>query len=158
MARKKRHRPVEIRDYFYCTPEVWKREYHFGAMIPERKYDESGHKEWDHIVITTKVRHHETSRVKSRRDFEAVELCLSPDHALRGNWSKEARRVGGVLCDRKLVRAYVDLASDVYYSLIPCLAAGHIREITVSLRDLRYSRGDIQWIGFNPEETPSEDL
>ncbi len=32
------------------------------------------------------------------------------------------------------------------------------KEITLSVRNLRYWRGDIQWIGFQPEETPSEEL
>lgn len=158
MARKKRRFLIEFHDHLYCTVGDWRREYHFGAMIPERKYDDSGHKEWDRIIVTTKIRHHETNRVKSRRKFEAVEFCLSPDHTLRGKWNKDAKSIGMILYDRELFRAYVDLASDVYYSLIPLLATSHFKEITLSVRNLRYWRGDIQWIGFQPEETPSEEL
>jgi len=68
----------------------WRREYDFGAILPERKYDDSGHKERDYITIATKVRHHTTTRAKSSRKFEVMEFVLSPDHALRGKWSKDA--------------------------------------------------------------------
>ena len=155
--KRKRHRPIEVYDSFYCTVVDWRREYRFGALIPERKYDDSGHKEWDRIVVATKVRHHDTSRIKSRRKFEAMEFWLSPDHALRGNWSKDAERIGMIFFDRQSFRAHVDLASDVYFSLIPCLATCHFKEITLTVRNLRYWRGDIQWIGFQPEETPAEE-
>jgi hypothetical protein len=127
-------------------------------MVPERRYDESGHKEWDHITITTKVRHHTTTRAKSSRKFEAIEFSLRPDHELRGKFSKDAKDIGLIMFDRRILRAYVHLALDVYYSLIPCLATNHFKEITLSVRDLRYWRGDIQWIGFQPEETPPEEL
>ena len=158
MGRQKKRRPTEIHDSFCCTIGDWRREYHFGAMIPERKYEDSGHKEWDRIIIATKIRRHSTSRIKSSRKFEEVELCLSPDHALRGKWSKDAKSVGVIMFDRKMLRAYADLASDVYYSLIPCLATNHFKEIALSVRNLRYWRGDIQWIGFDPQETHPEDL
>lgn len=158
MAKRKNIRPFQIYDSFYCTIEEWQREYHFGAMIPDRKYEESGHKEWDRITITTKIRHHITNRINSRRKFEVVEFWLSPDHTLRSNWSKDAKDIGGIFSDRGLLRAYVDLASDAFYSLIPCLVTDHFKEINVSVRNLRYSHGDIQSIGFEPKETPPEDL
>lgn len=158
MVPKRRRRPIHHYDRFYCTVGEWRREYEFGAIIPERKYDESGHKERDYITIATKVMHHTTTRAKSTRKFEAIEFCLRPDHELRGKFSKDAKDIGLIMFDRESFRAHVDLASDVYFSLIPCLAANHFKEITLSVRDLRYWRGDIQWIGFQPEETPPEEL
>jgi len=158
MVRKKRCRPTQNYDRFYCSVGEWRREYDFGAMVPERKYDDSGHKERDHITITTKVRHHTTTRAKSSRKFEAMDFILSPEHALREKWSKDAERIGMIFFDRESFRAHVDLASDVYFSLIPCLAANHFKEITLTVRNLRYWRGDIQWVGFQPEETPPEEL
>jgi hypothetical protein len=158
MVLKRRRRQIHHYDRFCCTVGEWRREYNFGAIVPERKYDDSGHKERDHITITTKVRHHTTTRAKSSRKFEAMEFILFPDHALRGKWSKDAERIGMIFFDRQSLRAHVDLASDVYYSLIPGLAACHFKEITLTVRNLRYWRGDIQWIGFQPEETPSEEL
>lgn len=158
MARKKRRRPVVHYDSFHCTVEDWRWEYHFGAMIPERKYDDSGHHEWDWIRVFTKVRHHDTSRMKSSRKFESIEFCLHPDHELRGKFSKEAIDIGLIMFDRRMLRAHVHLASDVYYSLIPCLATNHLKEISLSVRNLRYWRGDIQSIAFNPEEVPFEEI
>jgi hypothetical protein len=157
MARKKKKRPTQIYDSFYCAIDDWQRVYHFGAKVPERKYDESGYGEWDRILITTNIRHHITNRPNRRRKFEAVEIWLSPDHKLRSNWSKDAKDIGGIFPDQGLLRVYVDLPSDVFYSLIPCLAINHFKEISLSAWNLRYSHGDIRSIGFEAKETPSED-
>src|SRR3990172_3787114 len=103
MARKKKIRPNQTYDSFYCTIEDWHREYHFGALTPDRKYEESGHKEWDRIIVSTKIRHHITNRINSRRKFEVVEFWLSPDHTLRSKWSNDAKGIGGILSDQRLL-------------------------------------------------------
>ena len=48
--------------------------------------------------------------------------------------------------------------ADAVYSLFPCLASNHFKELELILRRMHYRSGDIYGIRFAPRETPMEDL
>jgi hypothetical protein len=47
---------------------------------------------------------------------------------------------------------------DTFYSLFPCLASNHFKEIELRLLRMHYRQGDLDEIRFSPKETPMEDL
>jgi hypothetical protein len=53
---------------------------------------------------------------------------------------------------------YKFLAADAFYSLFPCLALNHFKELELTVRRMHYRHGDLDGIRFAPEETPMEDL
>jgi hypothetical protein len=51
----------------------------------------------------------------------------------------------------------INLAAGAYYSLIHSLSVNRFKELKVTIRNFRYSRGSVDGIAFEPEETPAED-
>ncbi len=60
--------------------------------------------------------------------------------------------------EKGLLRVGVFLAADAYYSLVPCFAAGHFKEVVLQVRNLRYTRGKVYRIELTRTKTPLEDM
>ena len=161
MAKKRKIRQRDTYDAFYCTIDSWHREYHFGIKYPEswRSEKERSFNEWDRVEIVGKVRHHSRGRMTRRRPFEVAEVWLFPIHIPRREWEKDPQDIGGIFqaSDGKL-GVIIKLAAGAYYSLIHSLSAKQFKQLTVTIRNLRFSRGYVDGIQFDPEETPPEDL
>jgi hypothetical protein len=99
MAKKRKIRPIETYDAFYCTIDGWRREYHFGIKYPEFRRDRNGRRfnEWDHVEIVGKVRHHDRGCTSHRRPFETVEVWLFWIHAPRNEWEKDPKDIGSTM-------------------------------------------------------------
>jgi len=52
----------------------------------------------------------------------------------------------------------LSIPADAFYSLFPCLASNHFKELELRLLRMHYRQGDIDGIAFHPKETPMEDL
>jgi hypothetical protein len=57
-----------------------------------------------------------------------------------------------------MFRVSVNLAAGAYYSVINSLSANHFKQIKVHVRNLRFSRGNVDGIEFEAEETPQDEL
>jgi len=161
MAKKRNIRPRETYDAFYCTIDRWHREYHFGIKYPESRRDPNGRSfdEWDRVEIVGKIRHHSRGRMTRRRPFEVAEVWLFPIHIPRSEWEKDPQDIGNIMqANNGLLRVMIYLAAGAYYSLIHSLSTNQFKQLTVTIRNLRFSRGYVDGIQFDPEETPPEDL
>ena len=158
---KRKFRPRETYDAFYCTIDAWHREYHFGIKYPEFRRDQNGRSfdEWDRVEIVGKVRHHDRGRTTHRRPFETVEVWLFPIHTPRNELEKDPKDIGGIMqATDGMLRVMIDLAAGAYYSVIHSLSTNQFKQLKVHIRNLRYSRGYVDGIVFDPEETHPEDL
>ena len=66
--------------------------------------------------------------------------------------------VGGVWTEQGKLFGSLHVPADAFYSLFPCLAANHFKELELRILRMHYRHGDIAGIRFAPEETPMEDL
>lgn len=66
--------------------------------------------------------------------------------------------IGGVQTSGSGISATGFTPADAYYSFFPCLAAGAFKEMCLRVRNLRYRRGDLEGVDFDPELTPTEDF
>ena len=161
MARKRKIRYAETYDAFYCTIDDWRREYSFGIKYPESRRDTSGRSyvEWDHVQVVGKIRHHSRGRTTRRRLFETFEVGLCPIHSPRDEWEKDPKDIGGIWMRREAnLGFFIDVPVGAYYSLIHSLSANRFKELRVTIRNFLYSRGSVDGIAFNSEETPSEEM
>ncbi len=161
MARKRKIRPRYTYDTFYCTIDGWSREYHFGIKYPESwcNRKERSFDEWDRVEILGKVRHHSRGRTTYRRPFEVAEVWLFPVHTPRSEWEKDPQDIGNIMqASDGLLRVMINLAAGAYYSVIHSLSANQFKQLKVHVRNMRYSRGSVDGIAFDPGETPADDL
>ena len=162
---KKRNRrkisPKEMPEYLYCTIDGWQRTFRFGVnrfhsiknLDKEDVYDE-----WDHLQVFATVRYHHKSRKGRKRTGQRVELWLHPTHVPRTDWRDDPEAVGGVWTQEEKLFGTLSIPADSFYSLFPCLASNHFKELELRLLRMHYRQGDIDGIAFRPKETPMEDL
>jgi len=161
MARKKKNRSEAVYDDFCCTVDRWRREYSHGINRFRWELNPEVLNESDRLVIEGTVRNHDTNRRSNRRHFKSIELWITPTYTPRSQWRKDPEAVGAVWTEKGekgKLRAGVQLAADVFYSLIPCLAINHFKQFSLKVLNLRYSQGSIDNISLQPEEIPREDL
>lgn len=158
MAKKRARKPEHTFEHYYCTPGRWRRSYHFGLNPRRGRPGEESLDEWDHLVIDCTIRHAWRPSGSRRRVPELAEIWISPSSAPRSEWREDPKAVGAVWTDREKMIVSVRLASEVFHSLFPCLAANHFREVTFTVRDFHYHNGSLERISLEPEETPDEDL
>jgi hypothetical protein len=77
---------------------------------------------------------------------------MNPDVDIRG-----MRQTGDIMfvSDCKL-RIIIDLAADAYYSLIHFLPSNQFEQLTVTIRNLLYTRGYVDGIAFDPKRLPAK--
>ena len=162
---KKRNRrkisPKEMPEYLYCTIDGWQRTFRFGVnrfrsiknLDKEDVYDE-----WDHLQVFATVRYHHKPRKGRKRTGQRVELWLHPTHVPRTDWRDDPEAVGGVWTQEEKLFGTLSIPADSFYSLFPCLASNHFKELELRLLRMHYRQGDIHGIAFRPKETPMEDL
>jgi hypothetical protein len=88
----------------------------------------------------------------------AVEVWISPSTVPRSEWREDPKAVGAVWKENQKLVVSVRFASEVFYSLVPCLVGDHFREVAFTVRDFRYHSGSLERISLDPEETPADDL
>jgi hypothetical protein len=153
--------PKEFPEYLYCTIDGWQRTFRFGinpfrstkSLDKEDAYDE-----WDHLQVFATVRHHEKPRKGRKRTGQRIELWLHPTHVPRTDWRDDPEAVGGVWTEQGKLFGTLSIPADSFYSLFPCLASNHFKELELRLLRMHYRQGDIHGIAFRPKETPMEDL
>ncbi len=154
--------PKEIPEYLYCTIDGWQRTFHFGVnrfrSKKEIRSKEDAYDEWDHLQVFATVRYHDKPRTGRKRTGQQVELWLHPTHVPRKDWRDDPEAVGGVWTQEGRLFGTLSVTADSYYSLFPCLASNHFKELELRLLRMHYRQGDIDGIGFHPKETPMEDL
>jgi hypothetical protein len=97
-----------------------------------------------------------TIDIRIRRS--CVELWVSPTHVPRKDWRDDPEAVGGVWTEQGQLFGSLSVPADTFYSLFPCLASNHFKELVLKLLWMHYRQGDIDGITFAPKETPMEDL
>ena len=154
--------PKEIPEYLYCTIDGWQRTFHFGVnRLPPIKglqEKEGGIDEWDHLQVFATVRYHDKRCKGRKRTGQRVELWVSPTHVPRTDWRDDPEGVGGVWTEQGRLFGSVFVPADTFYSLFPCLASNHFKELVLRLLRMHYRQGVIDRIEFAPKETPMEDL
>lgn len=145
-------------EHYYCALGGWRRSYHFGLNPRRKSAGEEALDEWDHLVVDCILRHHWASIKVTRKLPKKVELWVSPADGPRSELRRDPESVGAVWTERQKLIVITHLASEVFYSMFPCLATNHFRQVSFTVRDFRYSRGKLERISFDPEETPEEDL
>jgi len=133
----------------------------FGVnRIPSRKgFDkERGFDEWDHLELFGTIRHHYANRRKRSRKGQKIVIWLYPTHVSREDWRDDPVAIGNVWTQEGKLFGSTYLASETFYSLFPCLVAKIFKEIIITIRNMKYRRGDLDCIEFSPNETPPEDL
>ena len=154
--KRKKTRKGKIYDDFYCTVDSWRRDYSFGidCLPAPWKQTNQAHREMDHLVVRGTVLSHDTNRKPNRRTFRTVELNLFPTHIPRDDWRKDMKAVGHAWTERgkkETLCGTVQVAADVLYSLIPCLAINHFRELHVRVLNLRRKEGSIDQFSLHQE-------
>ena len=76
----------------------------------------------------------------------------------REEWRDNPEAVGGIRTEGGKLLGIVSFPVDVYHSLIPCLLAGHFKQLQVTARDLHYRRGMMDRTSLDPVETPQDEL
>jgi hypothetical protein len=119
---------------------------------------EGGFKEWDHLELFGTIRYHKANRKTRSRRGQKVVIWISPTHIPRNDWRDDPNAIGGVWTQAGKLFGTLFLGSDIFYSLFPCLVAGTFKEMGITIRNMRYRRGDLDCIEFSPQETSLEDL
>jgi hypothetical protein len=154
--------PKEIPEYLYCTIDSWQRTFRFGVNrfrpIKGLLKKEGGYDEWDHLQIFATIRYHHKPRQGRKRTGQRVELWVSPTHVPRTDWRDDSEAVGGVWTQEGRLFGSLFVPADTFYSLFPCLASNHFKELVLRLLRMHCRQGAIDGIEFAPKETPMEDL
>jgi len=154
--------PREIPEYLYCTIDGWQRTFRFGVNRFRSKKEiqnkEDPYDEWDHLQVFATVRYHDRHNKGRKRTGQRVELWVFPTHVPRKDWRDDPEAVGGVWTEQGKLFGSLHIPADSFYSLFPCLASNHFKELELILRRMYYRNGDIYGIKFAPKETPMEDL
>lgn len=152
----------EISEYLYCTIDGWQRTFHFGVNRFRSKEEiqakEDAYDEWDHLEVFATIRYHDKPRKGRKRTGQRVELWLHPTHVPRTDWRDDPEAVGGVWTQEGRLLGTLSVPADAFYSLFPCLASNHFKELELRLIRMHYRQGDIHGIAFRPKETPMEEL
>ncbi|HSB07529.1 MAG TPA: hypothetical protein VLK23_20310 [Thermodesulfobacteriota bacterium] len=153
--------PKEFPEYLYCTINGWQRTFRFGVnrfrSIKGRR-EEEAYEEWDHLQVFATIRHHDKAVRGRKRTGQRVELWVFPTHVPRADWREDPEAVGGVWTEQGKLFGSLHVPADAFYSLFPCLATNHFKELELRILRMHYRHGDIAGIRFAPEETPMEDL
>jgi hypothetical protein len=162
MARRKKDTPVTPIDSLYCTVDGWQRTFRFGInrFRPRIEFGEKegGFKEWDHLEIFGTIQHHRANRRTRPRKGQKVILWIFPTDVPRKDWREDPAAIGGVWTEQGKLFGTMYLAADTFYSLFPCLVAGIFKELEITIRNMKYRRGDLDQIEFSPMETSIEDI
>ncbi len=154
--------PKEFPEYLYCTIDGWQRTFRFGVNLfrrsKRRREEEDAYEEWDNLKVFATIRYHHKPRKGRKRTGQHVELWLSPTHVPRTDWRDDPEAVGGVWTEQGRLLGSVHIPADTFYSLFPCLASNHFKELVLRVLRMHYRHGDIHGIEFTPKETPMEDL
>jgi len=154
--------PKEFPEYLYCTIDGWQRTFRFGVNRFRSKKEiqakEDPYDEWDHLQVFATVRYHGKPRKGRKRTGQHVELWVFPTHVPRKDWRDDPEAVGGVWTEQGKLFGTLSIPADAFYSLFPCLALNHFKELELILCRMHYRNGDILGINFAPKETPMEDL
>jgi hypothetical protein len=154
--------PKEFPEYLYCTIDGWQRTFRFGVNRFRSKKEiqakEDPYDELDHLQIFATIRYHDRHNKGRKRTGQRVELWVFPTHVARKDWRNDPEAVGGVWTEQGKLFGSLHVPADAFYSLFPCLASNHFKELELILRRMHYRQGDIYGIRFAPKETPMEDL
>jgi len=160
--RGRTRREPEIVDNLYCTIDGWQRTFRFGVnRFPRFEgifEKDGGIDEWDHLEVFGTVRYHYATRKTRKRTGQKVVLWVFPGRFSRDDYKHGPQSVGGVWTEEGKLLGMLNIPSDAFYSLFPCLTAGTFKELEIKARNMRYRRGDLNGIEFAPKETPLEDL
>jgi hypothetical protein len=158
----KKTSPKEMPEYLYCTIDGWQRTFRFGVNrlgpIKALQEGKEPYDEWDHLQVFGTIRYHYKPHKGRKRTGQRVELWVSPTHVPRKDWRDDPEAIGGVWTEQGRLFGSVFIPADVFYSLFPCLASNHFKELELRLLRMYYRHGDIDRIEFAPKETPMEDL
>jgi hypothetical protein len=158
----KKRPPKEFPEYLYCTIDGWQRTFRFGVNRFRRNKegleDEEAYDEWDRLKIFATIRFHCRPRKGRKRTGQRLELWVCPTHVPRKDWRDDPEAVGGVHTEKGHLFGTVFVPADTFYSLIPCLASNHFKELVLKLLQMHYRQWDIEEFEFSPEETPMEEL
>ena len=157
----KKRPPKEFPEYLYCTIDGWQRTFRFGVnrfRRTKRHQEEEPYDEWGHLQVFATVRYHHKPTKGKKRTGQQVELWVSPTDVPRKDWRDDPEAVGGVWTERGRLFGTLHIPSEAYYSLFPCLASNHFKELELRILRMRYRHGDLDGISFAPKETPMEDL
>jgi hypothetical protein len=162
--RKRRPRktsPKEFPEYLYCTIDGGQRTFRFGVnrLRPIRglQKKEGGYDEWDRLVVFATIRYHHKPRKGRKKTGQRLELWVRPTHIPRTDWREDPEAVGGVHTEKGQLFGTVFVPADTFYSLFPCLASNHFKELVLKLLRMHYREGIIDEFEFAPKETPMED-
>jgi len=154
--------PKEIPEYLYCTIDGWQRTFRFGVnrfpSTDRPREEEGGIDEWDHLQVFATVRYHDKPQKGRKRTGQHVELWVFPIHVPRTDWRDDPKSIGGVWTQQGKLFGTLSIPADAFYSLFPCLASSHFKELQLRILQMHYRHGDIDGIEFAPKETPMEDL
>lgn len=154
--------PKEIPEYLYCTIDGWQRTFRFGVNrlrpIKGLQHKEGGIDEWDHLQAFATIRYHHKPRKGRRRTGQRVELWVFPTHVPRTDWRDDPECIGSVWSQEGRLFGSLRVPADTFYSLFPCLASNHFKELRLTLLRMHYRQGLIDEVEFAPKETPMEDL
>ena len=154
--------PKDTPEYLYCTIDGWQRTYRFGVNryppIKGLQEKEGGFDEWDHLQVFATVRYHHKVQKGRKRTGQRVELWVHPTYVPRTEWRDDPEAIGGVWTGQGKMFGSVSVAADAFYSLFPCFASSHFKELVLRIIQMHYRSGKIDEIGFAPQETPMEDL
>jgi len=154
--------PKEFPEYLYCNIDDWQRTFRFGVNrlgpIKGLQEEKEPYDEWDHLQVFATVRYHHKPRKGRKRTGQRVELWVHPTHVPRTDWRDDPEAVGGVWTEQGRLFGTLSIPADTFYSLFPCLASNHFKELVLRLLRMHYRQGDIDGIEFAPKETPLEDL
>jgi hypothetical protein len=112
----------------------------------------------DHLQIFATIRYHDKAVKGRKRTGQRVELWVFPTHVPRTDWRDDPEAVGGVWTEQGRLFGSLHVPADLFYSLFPCLASNHFKELVLKLLRMHYRQGLIDGITLAPKETPMEDL
>ena len=157
-----RPRRRKFRNTFIAPSTAGSERFASASTVSARSKDSRKRKmridEWDHLQVFATVRYHHKPLKGRKRTGQHVELWLSPTHVPRTDWRDDPEAIGGVWTEQGRLFGTVYIPADTFYSLFPCLASNHFKELVLRLIRMHYRQGDIDGIEFSPKETPMEDL
>ena len=94
---------------------------------------EGGYDEWDHLQVFATIRYHDKPHKGRKRTGQHVELWVHPTHVPRTDWADDPEAVGEVWTQEGKLFGNVFVPADTFYSLFPCLASNHFKELELRL-------------------------